>query len=54
MNETKVIDFNAGLTTKNGEKIFVNPDYERKGNRWKMAFRAGKEVVEPSREFVQK
>ena len=54
LNETKDVDFNAELTTKNGKKIFVNPEYERKGNRWKMAFRAGREVVEPAREFVQK
>jgi hypothetical protein len=51
---TKDIDFAAELKVKNGKKIFVNPDYERKDNRWKMAFRAGKEVVEPAREFVQK
>ncbi|MDB5207616.1 MAG: hypothetical protein JWR72_2691 [Flavisolibacter sp.] len=54
MNETKDIGFGAELTTKNGKKYFVNHDYERKGNRWKMAFRAGKEVVEPAREAVQK
>jgi hypothetical protein len=54
LNATKEIDFAAELTEKNGKKIFVNPDYERKDNRWKMAFRAGKEVVEPARDFVQK
>ncbi|MBO9682213.1 MAG: hypothetical protein J7502_06010 [Flavisolibacter sp.] len=54
LNATKDIDFAAELTEKNGKKVFVNPDYERKDNRWKMAFRAGKEVVEPAREFVQK
>jgi hypothetical protein len=54
MNETSDIDFDAELISKNDKKIFVNPDYERKSKRWKMAFRAGKEVVEPSREFVQK
>lgn len=53
MNETKDIDFSAELTEKAGKKIFVNKDYERKGNRWKMAFRAGKDVVETSRAFVQ-
>ena len=50
--ETKEIDFTAELTEKNGKKIFVKPVYERKGNRWKMAFRAGKEVVEPARAFA--
>lgn len=51
---TKDVDFSAGLVEKNKKKVFVNPDYERKDGRWKMAFRAGKEVVEPAREFVQK
>jgi len=54
MDETKDIDFGAELVSKNGKKYFVNRAYESKGNRWKMAFRAGKEVVEPAREFVQK
>ncbi|MFT3705363.1 MAG: hypothetical protein QM802_23545 [Agriterribacter sp.] len=53
LEETKDIDFNAALTDKNGKKVFVNPAYESKSNRWKMAFRAGKEVVEPARQFVQ-
>ncbi len=52
MNETKDIYFSAELTVKNGTAYFVNPAYERKSNRWKMAFRAGKEVVEPARKFV--
>ena len=54
MEETKDIDFGAGLVSKNGKKYFVNRAYESKGNRWKMAFRAGKEVIEPAREAVQK
>ncbi len=54
LNETKDIDFSAELVEKNGKKRFVNPTYERKGNRWKMGFRAGKEVVETSRAFVEK
>ena len=53
MEETSNIDFNAQLTEKNGKKYFTNPAYEHKGNRWKLAFRAGKEVVEPARAFVQ-
>ena len=53
LDETGDIDFNAVLTEKNGKKFFVNPVYERKSNRWKMAFRAGKEVIEPARAFVQ-
>lgn len=54
LNVTKDIDFSAELTDKNGKKIFVKPEYEHKDNRWKMAFRVGKEVVEQSRDFVQK
>jgi len=54
LEATKDIDFGAELIAKNGKKYFMNRDYERKDNRWKMAFRAGKEVVEPAREFVQK
>jgi hypothetical protein len=50
---TSDIDFNAELVTKNGKKMFVNPAYENKDSRWKMAFRAGKEVVEPARAYVQ-
>ena len=53
LEETKEIYFNAELTLKGGKKVFVNPKYEGKNRRWKMAYRAGKEVVEPAREFVQ-
>jgi hypothetical protein len=53
MDETQSIDFNAELVQKNGRKYFVKPEYENKSNRWKMAFRAGKEVVEPARTIVQ-
>lgn len=53
MEETSNIDFTAQLIEKNGKKYFANQAYEHKGNRWKMAFRAGKEVVEPARAFVQ-
>ncbi|GAB2831893.1 hypothetical protein [Ferruginibacter profundus] len=53
LEETKDIDFGAELTLKNNRKVFVNPVYEKnKGYYWKMAFRAGKEVVEPARAFV--
>ena len=53
MEETKDIDFAAQTIEKNNKTVFVNPAYERKSNRWKMAFRAGKEVIEPARAFVQ-
>ena len=54
LDVTKDIDFSAELTEKNGKKIFVKPEYEHKDSRWKMAFRTGKEVVEPARDFIQK
>jgi hypothetical protein len=50
---TDGIDFDAELATKNGKKVFVNQEYENKDDRWKMAFRAGREVVEPARAFVK-
>ncbi|HEY0678158.1 MAG TPA: hypothetical protein VGD17_07720 [Chitinophagaceae bacterium] len=50
---TNDIDFKAQLVNKNGKQIFANPEYEKKDYRWKMAFRAGKEVIEPARAFVQ-
>jgi hypothetical protein len=53
LNETDDIDFSAQLIEKNGVKYFANKDYERKSNRWKMAYRAGKEVIETARNFVQ-
>jgi hypothetical protein len=52
LNYTSDIDFAAETINKNGKKIFVNQVYERKSHYWKMAYRAGKEVVEPSRAFV--
>ncbi|QNA45088.1 hypothetical protein [Lacibacter sediminis] len=54
LNETADIDFEAELITKNGKKYFVNRAYESKGNRWKMAFRAGQDVVTTARTFVEK
>lgn len=53
LDETSGIDFSAQLTEKNGRKYFVNRNYEYKSNRWKMGFRAGKEVVETAREEVR-
>lgn len=50
---TRNIDYTAELTSQNGFRVFVKKAYEDKSKQWKMAFRAGKEVVEPAREFVQ-
>ncbi len=46
------VDFGAQLFDKNGKKYFVK-DYEYKGNRWKLAFRAGKDAVEAGRAFAK-
>jgi nitrogen fixation protein FixH len=50
--QTNDIDFTAELALKGSKKIFVNPTYEGKSKSWKMAFRAGKEVVVPASVFV--
>lgn len=48
------VDFNAELTTnKDGKKIFVNKEYEQKSSQWKACFRAGKEVNDAIKIFVQ-
>jgi hypothetical protein len=45
------VDFDAKLTS---DRMFVNPEYEKKSFEWKMCYRAGKEVVEAAREEAQK
>ena len=45
------VDFDAKLTGMS--RTFENPDYEAKGNDWKMCFRAGKAVVQAAREEAQ-
>ena len=52
LEETKDIDFNAKTVEKNGKRYFEDRAYESKGNRWKMGYRAGKEVIETARQFV--
>lgn len=51
--QTENIDFNAQVVKKDDKLVFVKPEYEYKSNNWKMAYRAGKEVVLPAREFVK-
>lgn len=53
LDATGGIDFDAELIEKKGIKYFVKPEYERKGDRWKLAFRAGKSAVETARTFAQ-
>jgi uncharacterized coiled-coil protein SlyX len=53
LKETEGIDFSATTIEKNGKKIFENRAYESKSARWKMCYRAGKEVIGTAREFVK-
>ena len=53
LDATKDIDFTAQLTERNKIKYFVNPDYERKSSKWKLAFRAGKDAVGTARSFAE-
>ncbi len=54
LKETEGIDYSAELKDRYNKKVFVKPEYERKSREWKMGFRAGKEVTETARAFVQK
>gem|GEM_PF-4350333 len=47
------IDFKAQLTTKYNQKVFVNPEYEKKGYLWKLLFRAGPIATNTARDFAQ-
>lgn len=53
LTATENIDYNAELVERNGKKYFVKQEYEKKNNNWKYGFRAGKEVTETVRAFVQ-
>jgi len=53
LESTKDIDYNAQLVEKYGKKRFVNAKYEGKNTEWKQGFRAGKDVTEMARTFVQ-
>ncbi len=51
--DTKDVDFEAALTTRGSQKVFVKPEYEAKSGEWKQAFRAGREAVTAARTAVQ-
>ena len=51
--DTKDVDFDAQLATRNGRKYFVKEEYENKSGEWKQAFRAGREAVTAARTAVQ-
>ena len=47
------VDFTAELKQVGNKKKFVNPAYEGKAYDWKQIYRAGKEVIEPARQFAE-
>lgn len=48
------VDFNATTTVnKYGQKIFDNPEYEKKSNKWKACYRAGKDVCDEVKAFIK-
>lgn len=44
------VDFSAGLEERHGQLRFVNAEYERRSDVWKLCFRAGRESVEAALE----
>jgi len=46
------VDFMAELVEKGGKKRFVNPTYQAKNNEWKMIYRAGKDVYDQTKAFI--
>jgi len=53
LDVAKTVDFSAALVDKGGKKRFVNPTYQGKNNEWKMIFRAGKDVYDETKPFVE-
>lgn len=49
---TADVDYNAAVHDEYGLKKFNNASYEKKPDEWKMAYRAGKPVVDAAREFA--
>ncbi|MDB5197546.1 MAG: hypothetical protein JWP88_1917 [Flaviaesturariibacter sp.] len=49
----ETVDFSAQLKEQGGKLRFVNPHYEAKPSDWKLIFRAGKEVSQPSVAFAK-
>lgn len=51
----KTVDFNAKLTAPDnyGIRKFANPEYESKSAQWKACYRAGKEVNDAVKAFVE-
>lgn len=49
---TADVDYSAAVHDEYGLKKFNNAAYEKKSDEWKMAYRAGKPVVDAAREFA--
>jgi hypothetical protein len=48
------VDFDATTTVnKYGQRIFDNPEYEKKSKKWKACYRAGKEVCDEVKLFIK-
>lgn len=47
------VNFDAVLKEQRGKQVFVKSEYENKDEEWKMIFRAGKEVYEVAKPFVE-
>jgi hypothetical protein len=47
------VDFSAELKDKNGKKVFVKDEYERKSADWKMIYRAGADVNGVAKGFAE-
>lgn len=47
------VDFSAAVADKGGKKRFVNPAYQSKNGEWKMIYRAGKDVHEQAKVFIE-
>ncbi len=50
---SSTVDFNATLTGTGKNQKFTNPEYEKKGLKWKAIYRAGKEVNTVTTTFVK-
>lgn len=46
------VDFSAALVEKGGKMRFVNMTYQGKNDEWKMIYRAGREVYEQTKAFI--
>jgi hypothetical protein len=53
LDATQGIDYAAKLVKKEKVMVFENPVYEKKDDKWKKGYRAGKEATEAARAFAQ-